>query len=510
MTGGRSLRQGVPLRLTLVGAILLLVTLALVLAGVAGTTALRTSLLDQVDDGLAASSRGAVDRAEHGRLPDLDRPPLDDEFRPAPSAAFFLLRTDATGAGTGELQAPEGSAQHAPRLPALTAEEVDRRADEPFTVPDTGGAADWRVLVRPLTDGGAVTVASSLEDVEDTVARLRTVSLLVGLAVLLLLGVLGDVLVRSSLRRLVQVETTAEAIAAGDLSRRVPGAGGRSEVGRLAAAFNTMVDRIETAFAARRESEASARRSEERMRRFVADASHELRTPLTSIRGFAELYRQGAVADPAEVGRAMARIESEADRMGLLVEDLLLLARLDQQRPLERLPVDLLVLAADAVHDAGAQDPGRPVRLEVAAGDAPPVVLGDEARLRQVLANLVGNALTHTPPGTPVTVGVATRDGGESAGSAVVEVSDTGRGLEPDQAARVFERFYRTDPARTRAHGGAGLGLSIVQALVAAHGGTVEVETAPGAGATFRVTLPLSPAPDPAPAADPVPADRAG
>jgi two-component system OmpR family sensor kinase len=229
------------------------------------------------------------------------------------------------------------------------------------------------------------------------------------------------------------------------------------------------------------------------MRRFVADASHELRTPLTTIRGFAELYRQGAVGDPAEVARLMRRIEDEAKRMGLLVEDLLLLARMDQERPLARAPVDLLALASDAVHDTQTLAPDRPIRLQVGATDPPPVVIGDEARLRQVLTNLLANALRHTPAGTPVTVTVGTGTGTQTRAAAVIlTVSDEGPGLSPDAAARVFERFYRADAARNRRDGGTGLGLAIVSALVAGHGGTVDVESQPGAGASFRVELPLA------------------
>jgi two-component system, OmpR family, sensor kinase len=232
------------------------------------------------------------------------------------------------------------------------------------------------------------------------------------------------------------------------------------------------------------------------MRRFVADASHELRTPLTTIRGFAELYRQGAARDPAELDRLMRRIEDQAARMGLLVEDLLLLARLDTQRPLDRQPVDLLALAADAVNDARAVAPDRRIELVLGGDDgdhtAPPVVLGDDRRLRQVLANLVNNALTHTPAGSPieVRVGSSTLDGRPGA---AVEVVDHGPGLTPEQAERVFERFYRADPARSPADGGTGLGLSIVAALVAVHGGTVAVDSVPGRGARFRVVLPLAP-----------------
>jgi two-component system OmpR family sensor kinase len=300
----------------------------------------------------------------------------------------------------------------------------------------------------------------------------------------LALGVLGYALVRISLRPLTEVEHTAAAIAEGDLSQRVTERDPRTEVGRLGSAFNTMLTQIEAAFRAREDSEVSARSSEERMRRFVADASHELRTPLTSIRGFSELYRQGAVTDAEEVGRVMGRIENEAKRMGLLVEDLLLMARMDQQRPLEHEPVDLLPLAVEAVGDAKAVDPARPLTLRADAASV--LVSGDEPRLRQVLGNLVSNALVHTPPGTPVAVWV-----GAEGDSAVIEVSDEGPGLPPDAAERVFERFFRTDSSRARAHGGVGLGLSIVASLAAAHGGRATVTTAPGRGATFRVVLPL-------------------
>jgi two-component system OmpR family sensor kinase len=218
------------------------------------------------------------------------------------------------------------------------------------------------------------------------------------------------------------------------------------------------------------------------MRRFITDASHELRTPLTTIRGFAELYRQGAARD---VEMLMSRIESESRRMGLLVEDLLLLARLDAQRPLERRRVDLLALATDAVHDAQSIAPQRTIRMEVFDGPGTPEVLGDEARLRQVLSNLVANALQHTPDSADITVRVGT-----DTDNVVLEVRDEGPGMSTDDAHRVFERFYRADSSRARASGGTGLGLSIVDSLVYAHGGTVSVTTAPGQGCRFKVNLP--------------------
>ncbi len=299
----------------------------------------------------------------------------------------------------------------------------------------------------------------------------------------MLLAGIGTYVVRRSLRGLEDVEHTALAIAGGDLSRRVPDRDPRTEVGRLSYALNQMLGQIENAFAQRTASEYAARRqSEDRMRRFVADASHELRTPLTSIRGFAELSRQRGVAEPD----VMKRIEDEAKRMGLLVDDLLLLARLDQQRPLRMEAVDLLPVAADALHNAQAVQPERNISLKILPDSEAPVVAGDEARLRQVLGNLISNALHHTPVDAPILVSVGTRGT-----DAVLEVRDSGPGLTQEQKARVFERFYRADTARTRTTGGSGLGLSIVAALVAAHGGRVTVTDTEPHGATFTVLLPL-------------------
>jgi two-component system OmpR family sensor kinase len=296
----------------------------------------------------------------------------------------------------------------------------------------------------------------------------------------------------------------------------VPDGDPGTEVGSLGQSLNAMLSHIEAAFRAQAQSEAAARRSEGRMRQFAADASHELRTPLTTIKGFAEYYRQRGGLSPngsgeltrEDLDRIMHRVEDEATRMGVLVEDLLLLARIDQQRPLERHPVDLMALAADAVQDARIIAPDRDVRLTV-GHDTAFLVIGDEARLRQVVGNLMSNALTHTPGGTPIEVhvrsgfldpqppvpaGPAGLSVPAPPGPAVVlEVVDHGQGMTPEQAERVFERFYRADQARTRKTGGTGLGLAIVSALVSAHGGSVFVDTEPGRGATFRIALPLAP-----------------
>jgi len=469
--------KGVPLRVTLVAALLSLVALSLLASGVATTRYLHDYLIQRTDTQLAQDSGSFARRLDQPSYPRADARNLR-----APSR-YYVAIVDAHG-NTVQLLDDPTSGQSGPKISAPRPASAG-----PVTVGSTSGSSDWRVLTMPVTlaDGGTgmVVVAASLTDASSTVHRLVLLQSGIGLVVLLLLAVLGYLVVRRSLRPLAEVENTAAAIAAGDLHRRVPDRGSRTEVGRLSVALNGMLAQIQAAFNASAASEYAAKASEQRMRRFVGDASHELRTPLTTIRGFAELYRQGAAADPAAVQRLMGRIESESARMGLLVEDLLLLARLDSQRPLEREPVDLLTVASDAVHDAKAVAPQRIIRLEVLDGPGTPEVLGDEGRLRQVLSNLVTNALTHTPQGTAVTVRVGTQ-----AEHVVLEVADVGPGLSAEDEERVFERFYRADTSRTRASGGTGLGLSIVAALVAAHGGSVSAKSQPGQGATFRVLLP--------------------
>jgi two-component system, OmpR family, sensor kinase len=468
----RGLPARTPLRVRLVVALLTLVAVALVVTGFTATTQLKGYLVDQVDRDLPSvggGPRGAP--GSFGGGDDL----------PERSRQEWVVIATTAGQRASTVPTVVGSP------PKITKSQIANAGTAPFTVRSAGQGSGWRVSVRPIEVQGnryLLVHAISLSDVDNTVHRLLLLELLVGLVVLVLLGGAGYVVVRRSLRPLVEVEHTAAAIAAGDLTQRVPESDPHTEVGRLSRALNGMLVQIESAFRAREASEVAARASEDKMRRFVADASHELRTPLTSIRGFAELYRQGAAPKPEDIARVMRRVEDSAAQMGVLVDDLLLLARLDQQRPLERAPVDIVALAADAVHDARAVAPGRVISLDVAAGDAA-VVLGDELRLRQVLANLVSNALNHTPAGTPVNVEVAVR-----AGEVHLSVRDRGPGLAPEDAERIFERFFRADASRTRAAGGTGLGLSIVAALVVAHGGQVGVDTALGRGATFWVRLP--------------------
>ena len=489
--------ERMPLRIRLVVATTLLLVLGLAVSGVVAATTLRGYLLDRVDDQL----RGASDR--YGR-PGFGPPPHldgdggsddggagDGDGPVPPPSQFYVARLDASGAVVSVENRPFDDGDAAPDLGGLDSASVLARGGAPFSVGGSGDA-QWRVTAHPLQgETGSVVVAQSLSDVERTVGRLALLELLIGISVVVVLAGAGFVVVRRSLRPLTEVEHTAAAIADGDLTRRVPVGDPRTEVGRLSAALNGMLQQIEHAFRVQQESESSARRSEEQMRQFVADASHELRTPLTSIRGFSELFRQGAVRDEEELRRVLRRIEDEAARMGVLVDDLLLLARLDQQRPLDRRAVDLGVIATDAVEDARVVAPDRSIELLVDA-PAPVVVTGADLRLRQVLGNLIGNALSHTPAGTPVSVRVTTVGEGPAA-EAVLEVRDQGPGLRPEEAERVFERFYRADPSRNREQGGSGLGLSIVAGLATAHGGSVEVDSEPGAGATFRVRLPIAP-----------------
>ncbi len=316
-----------------------------------------------------------------------------------------------------------------------------------------------------------------------TLHRLFLLEAAVTAAALLGALLLGWWLVRVSLRPLRRVEQTAAAIAQGDMTERVPGDTARTEVGRVARALNVMLERIEGAFAQRDRTEADLRVSEEQMRRFVADASHELRTPLAAVSAYAELFERGASERPEDLARVMEGIRGETSRMGQLVDDLLLLARLDEGRPLAQEPVDLVEVSAEAVETAATVAPSWPVRLEASG---PVEVVGDRARLRQVLDNLLSNVRAHTPEGTSAAVGIR-----ESAGDALVTVSDSGPGLTEDQRSHVFERFFRADPSRSRSHGGAGLGLSIVASIVHAHGGEVEASRREGGGALFTVRIPL-------------------
>jgi two-component system, OmpR family, sensor kinase len=492
-----------PLRLKLVAALTALVAVALLVIGVSSVFAMRSYLTGRLDNDLRSYSRVAnnlgLENFQH---------PTSRSAVLLPSK-FFAVEVGPQGRSELVYDDTRYAASDLPEVPTIGT--AGSRANKIYTTGSSSGSTRWRVLVTPFSaqPGAYLVIAEDLSDVDDAISRLVLAELLVSVGVLILLAVVGAALVRASLKPLREIEQTAAAIAQGDLARRVPEfepghQEPHTEVGHLARSLNAMLGQIEAAFTAQAASETRARHSEERMRQFVADASHELRTPLTTIRGFAELYRQGAYRSPEEAERLVRRIEDEASRMGLLVEDLLLLARLDMARPLTMERLELRVIVNDAVIAARAVAPDRTISLDIPAGTGPVVVEGDEARLRQVVGNLMTNALVHTPADASVTLRLR-----QESGQAVIEVADTGPGLAPEQVERVFERFYRADAARTRrastdeAGSGTGLGLAIVAALVVAHRGIVEVDTVPGRGATFRVRLPMAPpAPEP-PALEP-------
>jgi signal transduction histidine kinase len=591
----RGLPDRTPLRVKMVTAVLALVAIALAVISIAGISVLKNYLLDQADRTLqsyAHQAEGYVGNYVSGGG-------VQNPY----SSQGYVIWIPSNGQPVAVLEQVQGfhpgmgfsgsrqlQVLPAPQIPDNTAWLTANNNHE-VTVPSESGGLRWRVLVEAASvqtgpssfTSGTMVVAVDVTSVYSTIGQLTYLDVIVSGLLLLVILIVGIAVVRASLRPLTDIEKTAGAIAAGDLTRRVPDLDPRTEVGRLAQSLNAMLSQIETAFDARAESERAARRSEERMRQFVADASHELRTPLTAIRGFAEYYRQrgGAAAIPgappvgslppgsdadgavagagagaadagagaaepgttvsprhgsnagpaeragsgplprADLDRIMQRVEQESFRMGGLVEDMLLLARLDQQRPLELSTVDMLTLAADAVHDARVVAPDRSINLTVGSGAAL-LVLGDEARLRQVIGNLINNAISHTPEGSAIEVRVrlgsldewrsaaaaARRAAADRAGqgafavagpspqpfpAVVFEIADQGHGLTQSQAEHVFERFYRADQARTRQSGGAGLGLAIVAALVAAHGGNVWVESPPGGGAIFRIAIPLAP-----------------
>lgn len=460
------------LRSRLLLVCMVLLTLGVVVTDAVAVTMLRQHLVDRVDSQLRLL--GAV----LSRVPIQATGQLPAEFRTSLDmiSDVYVAELAPDGSVIRSAQTPGASA--VPRLPRLDPAAVRGR---PFDVPG------WRVIVEQRPgDGNAVVVAARLSKVDSTVRRMWTISGLTFLAVLAVLAVLGWFAMRAGLKPLRRMEETAAAIAGGDLTHRVPDvAPPRTEVGRLASSLNGMLAQIERAFAAREQSEA-------RMRALLSDVSHELRTPLFGIKGFTELYRMGGLPSREDVDRTMNHIEREATRLASLAEDLLLLATVDEQPDVLALtPMDLRTIAADLRADLQALDPSRPVSVTAPGGTGPPgraPVVGDEARLRQVATNLVGNVIAHTPAGTPVRIGVGT-----VADEAILELADSGPGMDAETAARVFDRFYRSDPSRSRTAGsGAGLGLTIVRSLVTAQGGQVDVQTATGKGATFRIRLPLA------------------
>jgi two-component system OmpR family sensor kinase len=478
-------------------SVLVLVSGALVVAAIATYAEERSYLYGRLDQRAIAASapisyalgldarllaRPKAIEDEHVGIGHPGRSPLGRGLAGfVPSGTFGELVDDTGHVLRGPIMASYGERPlPKPALPRHLSVAAPGSSPNLITVASTPHSnVRFRLAALGLQSGaGTIIVAVPLRDVDQTLDRLVVDEVLVvGTIIVLIVGI-GWLVIKFALRPLDKMGRTASEITDGDLSRRVSPASSRTEIGRLGVSLNRMLMRIEEAFADRA-------RSEERRRQFLSDASHELRTPLASIRGYAELFRLGPARDPAALERAMERIEAEAIRMGVLVDELLLLARLDELPEAPREPVDLGEIAARAVADTEAMAPERALRVDAEDGV---VVLGEAHALSQVVGNLMANAVIHTPPGTPVELSVR-----RSGGDAVVEVRDHGPGLPDGAEEQVFERFWRADEGRTRGRGGSGLGLSIVREIVSAHNGTVRGANAPGGGALFTVTLPAVP-----------------
>ncbi len=462
------------LRGRLLIGVISLVVLGLLIADTATYAALQSSLISQLDDQIKSGHNAAISGLggpNEGPGPSGSGLPAGTVIELlSPSGAVLLAK---------RLEVPGSTASSAmPDLPEhLPA--ASEKAPAFLTLAGTGGVRQYRAAIWPedFFSGNYVVLAIPMTGVLSTLSRLLELEAVISAGVVVATAILALLIIRISLRPLEKMGTVANEIAAGDLSRRVEPATGKTEIGRLGLALNGMLSQIESAFAERTASNG-------RLRRFVADASHELRTPLTSIRGYSEMLRRGAAESPTDAELARRRIEEEAIRMTGLVDDMLVLARVDQGRPLDHEPVDLQAIAGDAAADARAVAPQRDINLTVPGRV---VVNGDDTRLRQVVGNLVRNALVHTPPKTPIDISLSTEDS-----VARLSVADHGPGLAADDIDRIFEPFYRADPSRSRDSGGAGLGLSIVSAVVTAHGGHVKVHETEGGGATFEVELPLA------------------
>ena len=457
----------------------------------AANAELKGYLVRQVDAQLNNIAGGTVSRlARAGIDPNSDdgstpqtqsSTPQFQTLRPlrgVPTATTVTL-LDPLGVVLGQLGGDISSAGSQATFSGMTLAQVAATKGKPFTVDTEHPFTSTRALAFVLPSNlGSVVISVSLNSVEKTLHELSFVFFLISLGVLLLIGLISRWLISLSLKPLLEVEVIAAAIADGDLSARLPELQPSTEVGRLTRSLNTMLGRIEESFAQKNISES-------KLRRFVADASHELRTPLTAIRGFAELHRQGAVSGEENTKELIGRIEKESIRMGSLVEDLLLLARMDEARPHALEPVDLTHLIEESVASALAAGPDHPITTNVPTDL---YVLGDSKRIHQALANLLANARTHTPPGTPIEVTAESKET-----ETIISVKDSGPGLSESDQSRIFERFFRVDPSRARHAGeGSGLGLSIVDAVMKAHGGSVTVESTAGSGATFTLHFPIN------------------
>jgi len=467
------------LRNRLILAAVFLASLAIIASDFAANTALRSYLISQVDSQLFSISSGSLERLDRaGIAPQNEVEESRSPFRvlqpirgvPTSTSLTLLDREgNLIGQVGGELAGQNFG------VTGLKVSQVEKYKNKPFTIEGEGGNPDVRALALVLPTGmGSVIAANSLQEVDKTLSQLRYLFFFLGLIAIFLTALVSRWIIAISLRPLEKVEETAEAIAAGDLSARLPAAKPDTEVGRLTTSLNMMLSRIEQSFSVKVESE-------NKLRRFVADASHELRTPLTAIRGFAELHRQGAVSGEEKTKELISRIEGESIRMSSLVEDLLLLARLDQARELDFEVVDLNTLIVEVVASAKAAGPDHPIELNLPQEEL--FVLGDSRRIHQVVANLLANARTHTPLGTKINVTAR-----QTLAEVIIEVADNGPGLSKSDQERIFERFFRADPARVRHSGeGSGLGLSIVDAVMKAHGGYVSVKSELDKGATFTL-----------------------
>lgn len=471
-------------RLTL--GVVLLSAMGVIASDVAAQTLLRSYLTEQMDSELINVAGGSLERVEQAGIAYEARE--NEEAGQGRRAAQVPLQRVPTsisvtligpaGIVLGQIGGDLNRTEITSYLQAITPEQVIERANRPFTI-DTP-QSDFRAIAQRLPSGlGTVVVAQSFEDIDRTLRRLQGLFILIGLVMISFITLASRKVITVGLRPLAAVEETAVRIAEGDLTARLPDVKPNTEVGRLVNTLNTMLGRIEESFAARLESES-------KLRRFVADASHELRTPITAIRGFAELHRQGAVSGEEKTKELIGRIENESKRMGSLVEDLLLLARLDQSRQMKSEPVNLSKLVLDAVESARAAGPSHPVTFN--HFDEEIYALGDNDRIHQVVANLLANARTHTPAGTAIDVSVIQSDDGVR-----IRIADNGPGLSQRDQERIFERFYRADSSRVRTDGeGTGLGLSIVDAVMRAHAGQVSVESEIGKGAAFTLFFPIS------------------
>lgn len=451
-----------------------LVAVALVVSGALVVGLTRGGLVEQLDAQLRAA-RGPDFRG--------DTPGFPEDDPTGRRVALLVVAPDGSlvyGVPSGFSSDPDPL----PMVPPVAVLRANERRDTVIELPSTDGTLTFHAVVDGGPGGMFRLLAAPLTAVDGPIRELTRNLIVIGGAILLAIVVAGWLIIRRGLRPLERIADGAATIAAGDLSHRVDLPKDRSEVGRVGAAFDAMLDRIEASFAEERAALAEKERSEARLRQFVADASHELRTPLTALRGYVDLYRAGGLEDRAQLDQAMGRIGTESRRMAALVEDLLLLARLDQGRALRRDRVDLSSVVADAVADARALEPRRPIEAEVAPGIA---VTGDEDRLRQVVGNLFANVRVHTPADAAVSVALASTDG-----SCRLVVADRGPGVDPTHAGRVFDRFYRADPGRSRDKGGSGLGLSIAASVAQAHGGSIALTPTDGGGATFTMTLPVA------------------